>query len=222
MSTRTITITARRTLPILVASFDERQSCALAHAYLDAHDYAENIPGAGATDLPAFTVCASYHAGRCAGRPSAACLFEEPATSEGWALVRRWRLLPDGGICRADSYGKMAADLRAWPAAKPAADLVARAYGIITDDAGAVTTDYLITTTIEDLTMSLAWCLALVGCNESEIPEIMAVWVPWADLGDPMAELELPASSIYGALSQAALRGVRLAETEALLAEVQL
>lgn len=205
-------------IPLLdLGHYDERQGCGLAHEYLDARGYAEGLPAPDASDLPDYRTCPSNRAGMCGGNGwKDPCLFGEPADSEGWARVRRWRLLPSGGICLADSYGEMLADARAWPAAKPFADLVAHSFGITADARGEVLDDRTIATTGADLALSLAWCLALVGCDESEIPDILEVWTP-AAVADPDAPVELPASSIYGALSTAALHGVRLAETKALL-----
>jgi hypothetical protein len=210
-------------IPILdLGHYDERQSCGWAHEYLDALGYAAGLPAPAATDLPAYHTCTSYRAGMCGGNGwQDPCLFDEPATSEGWARVRRWRLLPDGGICLVDSYAELLADQRAWPAAKPFADLVAHSYNIAADARGAVLAERRIITTGADLALSLAWCLALVGCDEDEIPNIIAVYAP-AAAADPDALIDLPASSIYGALCAAALHGVRLAETEAQLARVAL
>jgi hypothetical protein len=210
-------------IPILdLPPFDERQGCGWAHEYLAAQGYAEGLPAPAASDLPAFHTCTSYRAGMCGGNGwQDPCLFAEPATSEGWARVRRWRLLPDGGICPVDSYAEMLADQRAWPAAKPFADLVAHSYGITADARGEVLAERRISTTGADLSLSLAWCLALVGCDEGEIPAILEVYTP-AAAADPDAPVELPASSIYGAFCAAALHGVRLAESEALLEEVAL
>lgn len=110
--------------------------------------------------------------------------------------------------------------LFAEPAARPTADLVARSFGITADARGAVCADRLIITTANALSLALAWALARLGCAEHESPELLAAWAPNADLADPAAALTRPASAIDGALSQAARYGVRLGETEALLAEV--
>ena len=127
-------------IPILdLGHYDERQGCGWAHEYLDTHGYAEGLPAPAASDLPAYRTCTSYRRGMCGGNGHRdACLFDEPATSQGWARVRQWRLLPDGGICLVDSYAEIVADQRAWPAAKPFADLVAHSYGITADARGAV------------------------------------------------------------------------------------
>lgn len=204
-----------------VPSFDERQGCSLAHNYLAAHNYAAGHPQPEASDLPVFTRCPSYQQGQCGGNGGRdACLFVEPAWSAGWARARRWRLLPSGCICMAENYGEHLADDLAWPAAKPWADMVAYSYGIATDVRGTVLDDQPISTIGADLQQGLAWCLALVGADESAIPHILATWAPAA--ADPDATIELPASVVYAALSAAALYGVRLAEAEGLLQEVRL
>jgi hypothetical protein len=217
MQTITITTpTTGETIRIPVRDLprcDERQSCTMAHVYLSAHGYAEGLPHPSAAELPAHHTCTSYRRGMCGGTGwQAACLFEEPAASQGWQHARRL----------ADSYAELLTHERTWPTAKPTADLVAHSFGITADAAGAVLDDRPITTSADELSLGLAWALALVGCDESQATEIMAVWAPQADLGDPYAALELPAHRIYGALSQAAVYGVGLAETEAQLVERRL
>jgi len=202
-------------------SFDERQTCRRAHEYLTRHNYGPEHPLPWANDLPVFTQCPGYRQGRCSSSGyHDACLFTEPAWSLGWARVRRWRRLPSGGICFAEDYEQHLAAERAWPIAKPWADLVAHSYGIASDARGTVLAERSISTTGADLQLAIAWCLALLGADESAIAPILATHAPAAS--DPDAEVELPASVIYAALSAAALHGVHLAEAEALLREVAL
>lgn len=215
-------VIARTQVPMLTVTCDERQACRLAHDYLGAHDYAEGLPTLDATDLPNYAACSSYYAGLCGGNGhQGLCLFAEPPTSAGWTRVRAYRQLPDGALCPTRIYARSLADYHAWSSAKPFADLVARSYDIETDAAGAVLADRYIVTTGADLLVALALCLALTGCNESEAHQIIQARVPQA-LTDPDAEISLPASTIYGLLSSAALHGVRLAEIAALFAEVAL
>jgi hypothetical protein len=85
---------------------DERSSCALAHEAL-APDYLPGEPNPDAA-LPAFRECPAYRAGRCAlAHDRAACLFAELPDSAGWATVRKFRRLPDGTVCTAESYAEL-------------------------------------------------------------------------------------------------------------------
>ena len=216
------TLITHARIPVLTTTSDSRATCRLAHDYLAAHDYAAGLPARDASDLPAYAACPSYRAGACAGSHQTLCLFVEPPTSRGWANARTYRQLPDGSLCCAKTHAQSLADLHAWPIAKPTADLVARTFGIEADASGAVRNDRYLTITRADLELALAWCLALLNADESEIPAILAAWAPRAAKNEPDAAIKLPASAIYGALSHAALRGVRLAETATLLVEVVL
>lgn len=219
-------------IPILnLGHYDERQGCGLAHEYLDSHNYAPGVPWAEDPALPDYHACLSYRAGMCGGNGWCdACLFEEPADSQGWTRARRWRLLPSGGICRAESYAQMCADERAWPAAKLHADVVALAFDIETDAEGAVIGDRIIETTGEVLLDALTLAHHLGGgplLAEAHCRAILASHFETAAGLAPESAIEAPAHMIYAALCRAALDGVQLAEAgaaqiETLLAEVQL
>ena len=219
-------------IPLLdLGHYDERQGCGLAHEYLDAHGYAEGLPTPDASDLPHYRTCPSNRAGKCGGNGwQDPCLFAEPADSPGWTRARRWRLLPSGGICRAESYAQMLADERAWPAAKLHADLVALAFDIETDAEGAVIGDRTIETTGEVLLDALTLAHHLGGgplLAEEHCRAILASHFEAAAGLAPEIAIEAPAHMIYAALCRAALDGVQLAEAgaaqvELLLAEVAL
>lgn len=112
-----------------------------------------------------------------------ACTCDECQTG---ALAHQYL---DAHDCAAGHYGWLVANQRAWPAAKPTADLVARSFGITADARGAVLAAPLISTTANELSLALAWTLALRGCPERESPEILAAWAPNADLAAPEAAL---------------------------------
>lgn len=209
-------------IPILdLGRCDERQSCRRAHDYLAAHDYATDYPQPAAADLPAFRACPSYRAGRCGGNGwQDPCLFDEPAASPGWQKVRRL----------VDSYAQMRADAPAWPAAKPHADLVAYAFDIEVDAAGAVLADRHIATTGAVLLDALTLAHHLAGgplLAEEHCRAILARHFAAAASLAPQTTITPPAHTIYAALCRAALDGVLLAaagaaQVELLLAEVAL
>jgi len=79
-------------VPIVgVRWFDNRQTCQLAHDYLEG-----KIEG----HFDEYHACKSYKIGVCAGTGGAGllCLFHEPERSLAWGLVRQWQqvALPDG------------------------------------------------------------------------------------------------------------------------------
>ena len=86
-------------------------------------------------------------------------MFLEAPTAAGWSRARRWRLLPSGGICFAESYDLLVADERDFPHAKPWADAVACAFGIEVDEVGAVVEDDLVETDRGSLRLALATAL---------------------------------------------------------------
>lgn len=214
-------------IPILdLPHYDERQGCGLAHDYLDAHSYAPGVPWADDPALPDYHACPSNRAGMCGGNGwRDACLFAEPADSPGWTRARRWRLLPSGGICRAESYAQMLADERAWPAAKLHADVVALAFDIETDAEGAVIGDRTIETTGEVLLDALTLAHHLGGgplLAEEHCRAILASHFEAAAGLAPEIAIEAPAHMIYAALCRAALDGVQLAEAGAAQVELLL
>lgn len=196
-------------IPILdLGHYDERQGCGLVHDYLHAHDYTADTPQPDAADLPAFRACRSYRNGQCGGNGwKDPCLFLEAPTAEGWKRARRWRLLPSGGICFAESYDIMVAHDRDFPHAKPWADATAYAFGVEVDGDGAVVADHLVET--HRLTLRLALENAaghdLTAANALEA--ILTRYWPGDD-----AQVMTPASRLYAALCEAALLGYRRRE----------
>lgn len=195
-------------IPILdFGRYDERQGCGLVQEYLHAHDYAADVPAADAGDLPDFRACRSYRNGQCGGNGwQDPCLFREAATAEGWSRARRWRLLPSGGICFAESYAWHVAYERDYPQAKPWADAVAFAFGVEVDDDGAVVEDGPVET--DRLTLRLA--LEVAAGYEPVADDLDAIMAREWPAGDD--QVMTPASHLYGVLCEAALLGYRRRE----------
>lgn len=195
-------------IPILdLGHYDERQGCGFVHDYLHAHDYAADTPQPDAADLPAFRACRSYRNGQCGGNGwKDPCLFLEAPTAEGWKKARRWRLLPSGGICFAESYAWHVAHERDYPKAKPWADAVAYAFGIEVDEAGAVVEDDLVETDRWSLRLALKTALY----HEPAADDLEAILTRYWPGDDD--QVTTPASHLYGALCEAALLGYRRRE----------
>lgn len=195
-------------IPILdLGHYDERQGCGLVHDYLHARAYAADTPQPDAADLPAFRACRSYRNGQCGGNGwKDPCLFLEAPTAEGWQRARRWRLLPSGGICFAESYAWHVAHERDYPKAKPWADAVAYAFGIEVDEAGAVIEDDLVETDRWSLRLALKTALY----HEPAADDLEAILTRYWPGDDD--RVTTPASHLYGALCEAALLGYRRRE----------
>lgn len=195
-------------IPILdLGHYDERQGCGLVHDYLHAHDYTADTPQPDAADLPAFRACRSYRNGQCGGNGwKDPCLFLEAPTAEGWKRARRWRLLPSGGICFAESYDIMVAHDRDFPHAKPWADDVAFAFGIAVDDDGAVIAD----DQVETDRATLRFALKTACWYDPAADDLEAILTRYWSGDDD--QVMTPASHLYGALCEAALLGYRRRE----------